>query len=1067
MFATDKVLTPPYHYFRCMLSLFASDALPVPLDTYFPAAAILDFATRVEKLRRWQQSINTGYVNSEKEEALQAEFLTLVFGQALGYEHERPEHRQLLIERKTNVDGTKPDGSLGEFAADPKGALGGPVRAVIELKGARTYLDAKQKLGAKGRNETPVEQAFSYPSKMGASCRWVIVSNFLELRLYAANDQTRAEVFDFRTLPDQPAALQRFFALLSAGQLLPAPGQADAPLDHALRQRQEQEARISKDFYRDYRKARRDLLEHLIEQNPDVAPLDLLQHTQKLLDRVIFVCFCEDKSIIPRLTFRRLLDAVRANVFDPAEDKIYRTVRGLFQSIDKGNPLANINRFNGGLFAPDAALDALVIKDRTLKPVIDLEQYNFASELNVNILGHIFEQSLADLEAERARLQGQTPPTAKEGKRKQEGIFYTPDYITRYIVEQAVGGWLRERRQEAGIDALPELTDADLASIRVNLITKRLITPTARVQQHIAAWESYGLRLRAIRVLDPACGSGAFLNEAFGYLLREGQVVNTTLAELRAGQFEVFELDRHILQHNLYGVDLNPESVQITRLSLWLQTANPHRPLTSLDHSIRCGNSLIADPAVAGDRAFNWQEAFPEAFADGGFDIVVGNPPYVVATKSKFGQLQITYLLKHYNYAQYNPNTYALFTELAFHKLLKDDGNIGYIIPSGWLSAQYFSQMRADVYRHEIGEIINLKNSAFDEVVETLILIAKNQPAQSKKVLFKHDLPVSGGVSPGIAAIDYAELLANSLNPFITQSNPLIAKLDNLPSIGQYATVYRGIETRSNKEWLAKEAKDFTYVPILLGSYVNKYTTTFTGTYLRFIKSEMKSNANEAMYLQPKILMRRTGASIIADLDIDNLFALKNLYLIIPQVSVSIYSLLAQLNSKLMHYYHVCKSSGENKAFAQFKGSYVTSLPCVIDSQLDQNFQDKVEKRRADHRALQKADTDFATLLRAELGLTGKLALTLAWKPWSTALEKSIGRALSLKEKGEWLHHYEAHQQAQTAARQRLAQLDLDLDLLVYKLYQLTPTEIALVEGMTTTEPLLVLAEEELPVAMA
>ncbi|WP_035566673.1 type IIL restriction-modification enzyme MmeI [Hymenobacter sp. IS2118] len=337
-----------------MLPLFAPApaALPAPLATYLPAQALPDFAARVAKLRQWQQRIASGYVTSQKEEALQAEFLTLVFGQALGYECERPDYRQLLLEKKTNVDGTKPDGALGDFAADGKGALGGPTRAVVELKDARTLLDAKQKLGAKGRAETPVEQAFSYPSKMGPSCRWVIVSNFVELRLYAANDQTRAEVFNFRTLPDDAAALTRFFALLGAGQLLPAPAQPDAPLDLALRQRQEQEARISKEFYRDYRKARRDLLDHLIEQNPAVAPLDLLQHTQKLLDRVIFICFCEDKNIIPRLTFRRLLDAVRANVFDPADDKIYRTVRGLFQSIDLGNPLANINRFNGGLFAP-------------------------------------------------------------------------------------------------------------------------------------------------------------------------------------------------------------------------------------------------------------------------------------------------------------------------------------------------------------------------------------------------------------------------------------------------------------------------------------------------------------------------------------------------------------------------------------------------------------------------------------------------------------------------------------------------------------------------------------------
>jgi len=159
-----------------MLPLFAPAALPAPLATYDPSVALLDFATRVEKLRRWQQSIASGYVTTQKEEALQAEFLHLVFGQALRYEFERPDYRQLLLEKKTNVDGTKPDGALGEFAADPKGALGGPVRAVVELKDARTNLDAKQKLGPKGRAETPVEQAFSYHSKMGASCRWVVVS---------------------------------------------------------------------------------------------------------------------------------------------------------------------------------------------------------------------------------------------------------------------------------------------------------------------------------------------------------------------------------------------------------------------------------------------------------------------------------------------------------------------------------------------------------------------------------------------------------------------------------------------------------------------------------------------------------------------------------------------------------------------------------------------------------------------------------------------------------------------------------------------------------------------------
>ncbi|MBG8554953.1 Eco57I restriction-modification methylase domain-containing protein [Hymenobacter guriensis] len=714
-----------------LLPLFPATSLPAPFTHFDAATSLPDFAERVRHLRRWQQAIKDGYVRANKEEALQAEFLNLLFGEVLGYEYQSTTHRQLQLELKTLTDGTKPDGALGEFVTVPSGGLGGPVRAVVELKDARTGLDAKQRGGGKGRAETPVEQAFSYPSKFGSSCRWVIVSNFVELRLYSAQDQTRAEVFQLESLPDQPEQLRRFFALLLSQHLLPTPGKADAALDEALQQRQQEELKITKAFYKDYSNARRQLLDHLIEQNPDVPPLEMLAHTQKLLDRVIFVCFCEDKNIIPRLTFRRLLDAVRANVFDPADDKVYRTVRGLFHSIDKGNPAANINRFNGGLFAPDEALDTLHIKDRTLTPVIQLEQYDFASDLNVNILGHIFEQSLSDLEQERARLSGEAYDK-KQGKRKQDGIFYTPEYITRYIVQQAIGGWLQERRREAGIEQLPELNDEDRASIRIG-VGNRLVQPTTRVQKHIAAWEKYAQRLENIRVLDPACGSGAFLNEAFGYLLREGQQVNQELAALRAGQFKVFDLDRHILQHNLYGVDLNPESVDITRLSLWLQTANPGKPLTSLDHSIRCGNSLINDLTVAGSRAFDWQASFPEVFEQGGFDVIIGNPPY----GAKVSAPEKEYLGKEYSFS--GADTYLMFWELAI-KIAIDGGYIGFITPNTFLVTEGNEMIRRHIYNNASYQSMLEVFGVFSEaVVEVIIPIIRKRsvdtPYEFKSIL--------------------------------------------------------------------------------------------------------------------------------------------------------------------------------------------------------------------------------------------------------------------------------------------------------------------------------------------
>lgn len=232
--------------------------------------------------------------------------------------------------------------------------------------------------------------------------------------------------------------------------------QSESPLDQLYRERQIEEASISAAFYREYKQARIDLFEHLRAENPSTDPLLILAKTQKILDRVTFVWFCEDFQIVPALTLRRLLEAVKQDSFNPSETKIWDRVRGLFKAINDGHPAAGINKFNGGLFAADPELEALKIYDSVLEHIIALEKYDFASDLNVNILGHIFEQSISDLEAIKAGVgdQGYDP---KQGKRKKDGIFYTPEYITRYLVEQAVGGGPPTSRQELFSDLKPYL----------------------------------------------------------------------------------------------------------------------------------------------------------------------------------------------------------------------------------------------------------------------------------------------------------------------------------------------------------------------------------------------------------------------------------------------------------------------------------------------------------------------------------------------------------------------------------------------------------------------------------
>ena len=313
-----------------------------------------------------------------------------------------------------------------------------------------------------------------------------------------------------------------------------------------------QEQKISKQFYNDYKTVRIELFNHLKQNNPKNPEVLLFTKAQKILDRIIFICFCEDLNLLPEYTFRNIIKNSK-NVIDFSDSKLWSQVKNLFKAIDQGYPDASINKFNGGLFAEDKDLDNLTIKDGVIEHLVALANYDFDSDLNVNILGHIFEQSISDIEEIKAQIEGQEFDDAK-GKRKKDGIFYTPEYITRYIVKEAVGGWLDERKIELGVDKLPVLNEKDNDSIKIIKVrdkgAKRNVDKldfNKNIEKHIKFWEAYREKLSNIKVLDPACGSGAFLNQVFDYLHHEGEIVNNELAKLRRGQRETFDLDKHIL----------------------------------------------------------------------------------------------------------------------------------------------------------------------------------------------------------------------------------------------------------------------------------------------------------------------------------------------------------------------------------------------------------------------------------------------------------------------------------------------------------------------------------------
>jgi hypothetical protein len=386
----------------------------------------------------------------------------------------------------------------------------------------------------------------------------------------------------------------------------------------------------------------------------------------------------------------------------------------MFRAINAGSDELDIRKYNGGLFADDPVLDNLKLPDEIFGLFDSLAEYDFrpASAIpedeviadrrlvDVEILGHIFEQSIDDLEKLQAELETPVeigaepeaePVASKVSRRKREGAFYTPDTITRYIVEQALGGVLGDRFERLRRDHSEKAKTAVRGALAEPRAYDLDALKSPQRQALLAFWQDWQQVLGSIRILDPACGSGAFLIEAFDQLHAEYQQTNDRVQELR-GYPELFDLDRKILQENLYGVDLNDEAVHIAKLSLWIKTAVKGKELTSLDHTLRVGNSIVADPAVD-PRAFDWRAEFAEVFdgETGGFDVVIGNPPYI---RQEWLSPIKPYLQSRYAAYHGMADLYVYFYELGLN-LLRPGGRLSYVVTNKWMKAGYGEPLRA------------------------------------------------------------------------------------------------------------------------------------------------------------------------------------------------------------------------------------------------------------------------------------------------------------------------------------------------------------------------------------
>jgi methylase of polypeptide subunit release factors len=649
-------------------------------------------ADSMPKLRSWAELISSGKADKLNEKELLPDFLTDIFLNLLGYSSPiGPDDSYTLSREKlVEVDGQWADAVLGRFGADQSKST-----VALEGKSTRDPLDRPHA----GRRMSAVDQCYRYAINL--PCDWILVTSMRETRLYhkGSNQQTY-ERFETVRLATDPALLKRFVFLLGAKRVVPDGGECHF---HELLRKSETVGReLTNRFYSFYAHLRQTVFARLRTENPAIEPQEILRCTQKLLDRILFCAFCEDRKLIPEETVKHAFE--HSDPYNPKP--IWENFLGLFRSVDVGNAGLKIPAYNGGLFARDPGLDTLQVPDDVCALFRDLGEYDFRparevaesdasreirSVIDVDILGHIFEQSITDLERIRQEIETgaiTVNETQAKSRRKKEGAFYTPSFITRYIVSETLGAVLKVRF---------EILRRSEQATATGTATKALDDPAAydlaelndpQRMALIKFWEAWQEVLKSLRILDLACGSGAFLIEAFDQLHTHYEIANAHLEELR-GHRSLFDLDRQILQYNLYGVDLNPEAVEICRLSLWIKTAAQGKALTSLDHNIREGNSVVSDPAVH-PKAFDWHAAFPEVFAQGGFDVIIGNPPYV---RQELLTPYKPWLEANYESYHGMADLYVYFYELGI-RLLKPGGLLSYIVTNKWMKAGYGEPIR-------------------------------------------------------------------------------------------------------------------------------------------------------------------------------------------------------------------------------------------------------------------------------------------------------------------------------------------------------------------------------------
>jgi len=1040
------------------MSLFQKSVL----NKYFKELSIpqiqesyLDFQSIFNNSVRQQNILNA------KEEQYQEGFLRELFVNILGYTLYPDGNHNLITEQKNETNSKKADGAI---------LNGLNIIAVIELKSTKTVDLASIE-----------SQAFGYKNNQ-QECKYVITSNFKKLRFYIDNAVEFLE-FDLFNLSFEDFKL--LWVCLSANYLLKnIPAQIREASNH-------QEEIVTKQLYADYAKFRNELFNNIYTKNTNYDKLFLFKKTQKLLDRFLFLFFAEDRGLVaPNWTRKILQDWT--DLKDKYDNYIplYTRFRKNFDYLNTGyhGKDGEIFAYNGGLFVPDDVLDNLIIDDDLLfKGSLKLSNYDFESEVDVNILGHIFEHSLNEIDEIQASLN--EAKVEKVTKRKKDGVFYTPKYITKYIVENTIGTLCIAQKEKL------EIITEDYEFIDANAKGKDK-AKRETLNQKITDYRAWLLELK---IVDPACGSGAFLNQALEFLIAEHSKLDELKARLLGGSIVLSDVETSILENNLYGVDINEEAVEIAKLSLWLRTAKKGRKLNSLNNNLKCGNSLIDDVKVAGDKAFNWNNEFKEVFDKGGFDVVIGNPPYVRQELIKeFSE----FISRNYKSYSGKADLFVYFFEKGLN-ILKRSRKLGFISSGKFLEANYGKPLlELLVNKTIIKQVIEFNDLEVFEGISaypTIIIYDNELPNLDYQI--EHISLKNISIDKLKSIVDNLSFNKVSKNSFITNDykffdsrlSYLLEKVnkDSISLKDLRLMPLVGIKTGYNEGFVVNRNDSDNIKPYLFGRNIKRYSKPKADTNIIFpykinLKEYTLKSIQELEDVRDLLEAKREKLSTRAIIkegiltgnkcwyeyqQINKLTLIEQEYIIYPNVSLgnnftfsssqvidmtgfiiksNSKSLLAILNSKLIKFLMELYAISRRGGYLEYKNQYIEKLP-IRKFEDESKINELVTKIFNINEVFEVFVKQFLNFLKAKINIievNRNLSnwINLTSQDFFKEIEKQKIK-LSLSEQSEWLQYFEEQKSKALAIKTQIVQTDKEIDQMVYELYELTDEEIKIVEG--------------------